>query len=524
MSDIETKQQFLRSEIIDQGYDPNEFSAFMGTIRGEDGLDLEKWSFSDLQTVVSQFKAQYSQNQTQEQNQIQEQNQTQEQNQQEQNMSNQNENQEQGQNIPDTQNPLEVKEVKEEHIEGPPKNSVEDKFPNEPFEDFEQIIKTEKLVNNDITDQNNLSIIISNPTKVNASSFFSSSYYQYTVQTNPVGYKVVRKLSDFTFLNETLPLINPAVFNPVLPHFEFGLKDDSPKKLLYIQNYMNSLVEIKFFRTLPIVFQFLTVPQVNWNILRDNTYSKIKQYPMSKMPTLEGEFHIKVNKNEDNKGMEIKDEINKKSEAFDNLNTAMDELLSTMEKLSVCFKTLSKSLLDLTNNHKDNEALKNIFNRLSSLSKIRANDFLKERDFLRDEIKYYFKFINKENVSYLKKYDEFKDIREEYKSKYEKLKKSPNKPQRDLDMVKRLRTDYGLQLLMINSEYKKLMERQAYRSIIQFNKFTNNKDVLLQNYNNCLKLLDFNGDANNIIDDSQKKEEDQGKEKEQEEVTPQKEQ
>ena len=57
---IETKQQYLRSEIIDQGYNPGEFSDFMGSIRGEDGLDLETWSFADLKAVVSQFKSQYS--------------------------------------------------------------------------------------------------------------------------------------------------------------------------------------------------------------------------------------------------------------------------------------------------------------------------------------------------------------------------------------------------------------------------------------------------------------------------------
>ena len=516
MSDLETKQQYLRSEIIDQGYDPNDFSAFMGTIRGEDALDLDKWTFDDLQTVVAQFKAQYSQNQNQEQNQEQNQDQNQEQNQQEQETPNQNENQDNNQENPN------VPTVKEEHIEGPSKNSSDDSFPKDAFDNYEQIIKTEKLVNNDITEQNNLSIIISNPIKVNT-GFFSSSYYQYDVQTNPVGYKVVRKLSDFTFLYETLPLINPAVFNPVLPHFEFGLKDDSPKKMLYIQNYMNSLVEEKFFRTLPIVFQFLTEPQDKWNKLRINTYSKMKPYTLTKMPTLEGEFHINVNKAEDSKGMNIKTEINKKTEAYDNLNIAMDELLSTMEKLSTCFKMLAKSLFDLTNSHKENEVLFNFFKRLCSISKIRSKDYIRERDFLRDELKYFFKFLNKENVSYLKKYDEFKSARDEYKSRYEKVKKLPNRTPKDLETIKILRRDYGLQLLMINTEYKKLLGRQANRTIMQFNKYNNNKDLLLQNFNNCIKMLDINGDQNYSrgLSDSIKKEDDQGKEQEQPEFTTQ---
>ena len=494
--DLETKQQYLRSEIIDQGYDPNEFSAFMANIRGEDGLNLDNWSFSDLQTVVNQFRAQYSNNQQQD-------------------TANQNEDQEE-----QKQNNYDNQEVKEEHVEGS-KNAFEELFPNEPFEDFEQIIKTEKLASNDITEQNNLSIVVSNPTKVEGSGFFSSSYFQYTVQTNPVGYKVVRKLADFTFLNETIPLINPAVFNPILPRFEFKLKDDSPKKLLYLQNYMNSLVEEKFFRTLPLVFDFLTLPQEKWNTLRQNKYSKIKPSTISKMLTLEGEFHININKNEDNKGMKIKDEINKKTQAFENLNNAMDDLLSAMEKLSSCYKTLSKCLQDLSNNHKDNQKIFGIFNRLSSLSKIRANDYNREKGFLKDELKYFFKFMNKENASYLKKYEEFKGARDEYKSKYDKIKKLPNKTQRDLDMVKRLRRDYGLQLLMVNVEYTKLLDRQANRAVIQFHKYNDNKDILLQNFNNCMKLLDITEDSSNIVGLDQKKEEVQGKEQEQGEESPQ---
>ena len=81
------------------------------------------------------------------------------------------------------------------------------------------------------------------------------------------------------------------------------------------------------------------------------------------MPTLEGEFHININKAEDEKGMKIKEEISKKSEAFENLNTAMDDLLNAMEKLSSCYKTLSKCLQDLSNNHKDNQKIFGIFNR-----------------------------------------------------------------------------------------------------------------------------------------------------------------
>ena len=57
---IEAKQQFLRSQIIDQGYNPDDFSTFMGTIKGEEGLNIESWSLEDLKLVVNQYKLKIS--------------------------------------------------------------------------------------------------------------------------------------------------------------------------------------------------------------------------------------------------------------------------------------------------------------------------------------------------------------------------------------------------------------------------------------------------------------------------------
>jgi hypothetical protein len=490
MSDnLEEKQQYLRSEIIEQGYNPNDFSDYMASIRGENALDLELWTFSDLQNVVSQYKAYVAQNQQNNEQQNEVQNQEEEQN----NTNENNNGPQEGQ-----------KEDAESSVKNAPLETTEQKivsdngFPKEPFEEYEQIIKTAKLENNEITDQNDLYVTITNPTKINKGLFYPS-YFQYTVQTSPVGFNVVRKVSDFTFLYEVLPLFNAGVFNPVLPHFEFGLKDDSPKKILYLKNYINSVVENKFYRTLPIIYDFLTLKQEEWDKKRLEKYSKLKPLPLSKMPTLEGELHIKINKSDDDRGFKIKDEITKRQEAYDELNTAMDELLATIEKLSLCYKSVANSLNNLNKTHKDNNAtLSELFSRLLNLSKIWAKDCMKQRNFLRDEFKYYFKFMNKENVSFLKKYEEYKIARDDYKSKYEKVKKQPIKLPKDIDIVKSLRVDYGLQLIMVNSEYQNLLERQAYRSYNQFLKYNANKDIILQDYNNCIKLFNVNEDPNNL--------------------------
>jgi hypothetical protein len=477
---LEEKQQYLNSEIIQQNYDGNEFSAFISSIRGEQQVDLDTWSFEDLQAVVAQFKAQYQQNQANQENQN------------EQNVNNEEQNQNQTQE--ESQNQENSPENGEEQkIEKKP--SSENDFPENLLDPLTLVIKTQHLQLNEISDNNDLYITISNPQRVKP-GLLSIAYFQYDMETQPVGYKVVRKVSDYTFLYETLPLINCAVFNPILPHFEFGLKDDSPKKMLYIQNYMNSLIENKFFRTLPIVLEFLTLDQPKWNSKRTE-YQKLKTLPLSKMPTLEGELDVNINKEEDAKALKIKEEINKKTEALDAVNSTMDEILALYDKLNLLYKNLAKSFMDLEKAHENNQILNGFFNRLKSLSEIWSKDYTKQKELLKDDFKYFFKFINKENVSYLRKFEEFRVTREDYRIKYEKLKKLPVRQPKDLEVIKTLRVEYGMQLLMVNKEYHNLLERQAYRCLKQFMKYNENQQIILQDYENCRNLFNINQQQDN---------------------------
>ena len=137
-------------------------------------------------------------------------------------------------------------------------------------------------------------------------------------------------------------------------------------------------------------------------------------------------------------------------------------------------------------------------NRLKNLSKIWSEDYAREKVFLKDDFKYFLKFINKENVSYLRKFEEFNVTRNEYKNKYEKVKKMQTKQVKDLDLIKKLRVEYGLQLLMVNKEYINLLERQGNRCLTQFMKYNEHQKIILQNYENCKNLFNINQPVENI--------------------------
>ena len=201
---------------------------------------------------------------------------------------------------------------------------------------------------------------------------------------------------------------------------------------------------------------------------------------------------MNINKEEDSKALKIKDEINSKTTALEAVNSTMDEILSIFDKLNQLFKNLSKSFSDLEKAPYNNDALKGFFNRLKNLSEIWSKDYGKEKDLLKDDFKYFFKFINKENVSYLRKFEEFRVTRDDYRKNYEKVKKMQVRQPKDLDLVKKSRVEYGLQLLMVNKEYHNLLERQGNRCLVQFMKYSDNQQIILQNYENCKNLFNIN--------------------------------
>lgn len=61
--DLENKQAFLRKEILDKGFDGNEFFNYLISLKGDEGGDLNNWTFPELQSVVNQFQTNHQNSQ-----------------------------------------------------------------------------------------------------------------------------------------------------------------------------------------------------------------------------------------------------------------------------------------------------------------------------------------------------------------------------------------------------------------------------------------------------------------------------
>ena len=53
--DIREKQNYLRENILNMGYNADEFMQYLSYLKGEDGLDLSNWTFEELESTVSEL-------------------------------------------------------------------------------------------------------------------------------------------------------------------------------------------------------------------------------------------------------------------------------------------------------------------------------------------------------------------------------------------------------------------------------------------------------------------------------------
>ena len=55
-NDIDTKQEYLRKEILDSNYDADDFLKFLMNKKDLDEIDLNDWSLAELKQTVEEYK------------------------------------------------------------------------------------------------------------------------------------------------------------------------------------------------------------------------------------------------------------------------------------------------------------------------------------------------------------------------------------------------------------------------------------------------------------------------------------
>ena len=433
----EKKQIYLRKEIIDKGYSPDDFANYLKKIKGENGTELNLWSIEELYYIVPQFQeSQENQKQNNKNN-----------------FSKYDENIEQDTDyLGEDDGDLWGNKL--------PKKNVNKKI--------NCIINCKKLEKTElVTNRDKMKIILNNA-EIKKDGLFSSSYYEIAIKNEYSNIEIKRKMNDLIWLKKKLTNFYPNLFIPPLPKFKIK-KDEKyiKKKIYYLQCFFDYIINNDILLSSKIFNDFISLPDSEFQNSKQ-AYDKIEPPKgLNDMITIDGTFDIAIIPDIDKKAYTINIEIQKKTDLFNKLNFCLKEIINQMiimkqklNQLSGIFEELSKlysksEIIINDNLNKNFSKLKDIFNKYDE----EQNNKIK---YFEIEIRRFFKYMKYEmnEFEYLYKiYDEarttFIDVTDKKKIVYD-------------DNFKGLKQYFGFTLNSVFKEYQNLHQTQYIRTNIHF--------------------------------------------------------
>ena len=212
--------------------------------------------------------------------------------------------------------------------------------------------------------------------------------------------------------------------------------------------------------------------------------------------TLSGEFNIEISKKKDYKAMGIKDDIQQKDQLFEKLTNSINVLMSAFENMIKYYKDVGVQFKNLQTAYKNDGILDKHFEKLEEIMNKWSEGFSHQYNFFRDEIKYYFKFMQREIKESEKLYNCFKISRDNYINQYNKAKKAVKNKNKEEDLSDKKRNEYGFNLFMLLKEYDNLHKRLQVRMNKQFIKLSKEKETFTKDYTIFNELLNYDGEKN----------------------------
>ena len=375
--DFAKKQNLLQTEIIDKNYDKTAFINFCMS-KKDNGDDLNNWTHEELSEAVQEFISQ--------------------------------------------QKPLQIdiatkeqEEIKQENIE-----EIE-KFNAEEHKNFkEKKLNCKKLEKTQLND-NEIKVIVDKPTAVEG-GMFTKSYIKYEITTEPFGWKVERRYSDFDALRKLIQKYYPSFYVPPLPAKKIGNKRFTEsfikKRMKFLNTFMNNVVKSESFKASEILTSFLSYTD------RGKFESKFKEF-QTQVPSsyvedyknLEGKVTISHDEGNEKYFTNISKYFRLQQQIFQRLNQGLKgfynalntacESLTEVHKYFEIMHVLNTRVLMKQTITKSFEELAFFFDNWKKI-------LIKQKELVKTHMKDFFKFVKLEGIAY----EELIERRNDLKNKY----------------------------------------------------------------------------------------------------------
>ena len=382
---IEEKQEYLRQNILEKGYDANLFADYLITKKGEDGADIGSWSMEDLRNVVQEF--------TEKQSLF---------------LSG-------GENIV-SQIPTSSEIVEEQNHEQDIKKESND-AQNQEKETLNNnqnkinpviygIISPEslpckKVENTPLSSVENVIIKVGSPEKKEG-GFFSKSYINYLVTTSGLNLNVKRRYSDFVWLHQVIfDLYSYIIVPPVPKKNKLGGDRFSDvfinKRMRYLEKFLNYLVANPVIKNSKLFYDFLSIEkEADFNKSK-NTYQKMKPHTnIKEFYSANGKMNLGVKQEKEIYFQNIKDNTSYNQELLNRLNISLKQLKIQMDIFIQKIEEVTQIWQDLFKNSTKYFDEMNITNTYDQMTKLFTNwseSLKKQNTLIFVDVREYFKYV-----------------------------------------------------------------------------------------------------------------------------------
>ena len=408
------KQNMIREEIINKGYDSIKFIEYLIQCKGPGGENINLWSINDLKNAIIDYK--YISDNTKKE----------------------------VTEKPDSSNSNKIEENKNVDMSAPSapkeknlgetilmsvidiKNNIfsDSSKINEKFDYGLQIpssLDCRPLDQTDLGKQEEIFIKIGFPEKIDG-GFFGRDTVSFTVAAIPLGFVVKRNYLDFEWLRDILLKLYNMNFIPSLQSLYSYNKENQDEYfkecIRNLEKFMNYLLSDPIIKNSQILYDFLCIEnQKEFEKVKKEFENTTPNNDIQNYQSVNGKIDININVNKEKKFEEIKNFCNENEklcrQLTNNLNSIEDSCNNILKKLKDSSLIFDK-LYNLTNKYysKDyllKKAYKQMNNMFLSLEKI----VKKEKDSLKIDIKENFNFLSKNYSNFyqlIKKVDEAKRI------------------------------------------------------------------------------------------------------------------
>ena len=382
---IEEKQEYLRQNILEKGYDANLFADYLITKKGEDGADIGSWSMEDLRNVVQEF--------TEKQSLF---------------LSG-------GENIV-TQIPTSNEIVEEQNHEQDIKKEPND-VQNQEKETLNNnqnkinpviygIISPEslpckKVENTPLSSVENVIIKVGSPEKKEG-GFFSKSYINYLVTTSGLNLNVKRRYSDFVWLHQVIfDLYSYIIVPPVPKKNKLGGDRFSDvfinKRMRYLEKFLNYLVANPVIKNSKLFYDFLSIEkEADFNKSK-NTYQKMKPHTnIKEFYSANGKMNLGVKQEKEIYFQNIKDNTSYNQELLNRLNISLKQLKIQMDIFIQKIEEVTQIWQDLFKNstkYFDEINITNTYDQMTKLFTNWSESLKKQNTLIFVDVREYFKYV-----------------------------------------------------------------------------------------------------------------------------------